>query len=297
MSNNKKNYVSNRISLLLLVVLSLLAALDILTGFFLKNLTNIEKIVIYIVIFIIPIVVYTRLARVKAKTILSLNHVKARYLPFIFLFGLSTSVICALINVGSAAIFNNFFDITLSTSTVNFVSDKTYVMVIAAVIMPAVCEELLIRGVALSEYSRYGVSISVIMTSIIFALFHGNVVTIPSLFVAGVFYAVLTHLFKSVWPAIICHIINNAIALFISANSDYISYLLEDIIFVVIIVCVVFLILYLTLKLTEKIIDELGNKQRLKTNVKRLAYGDPLGSIYIWIFLAVSIFICVRKIL
>jgi len=297
MSDNKKRYVSNRISLLLLVVLTLLGALDICTSFFLKNLTNIEKIVIYIVIFIIPIIVYNRLARVKAKNILQLHHVKARFLPFILLFGLSTSIICALINVGSAAILGNFFDISMSTSTVSFVSEKTYVIVIASVIMPAVCEELLLRGVALSEYSRYGVSISVIMTSVIFALFHGNVVTIPSLFVAGVFYAVLTHLFKSVWPSIICHIINNALAMFISVNSDYIGYLLDDVIFVVIIVCAIFLVLYLTLRLTERVIDELGSKKRLKTNVKRLAYGDPLGSIYIWIFLAVSIFICVRNIL
>ena len=295
--SDKKRYISNRISLLLLVVLTLLGALDICTSFFLKNLTNVEKIIIYVIIFIIPIIVYTRLSKAKAKNIMSLHHVKARYLPFILLFGLSTSVICALINVGSAALFKNFFDISMSTSTVSFVSDKTYVTVIALVIMPAVCEELLLRGVALSEYSRYGVSISVIMTAIIFALFHGNVVTIPSLFVAGVFYAVLTHLFKSVWPSILCHIINNALAVFISANSDYISYLLQDVIFVVIIVCAVFLILYLTLRLTEKIIDELGSKNRLKTNVKRLAYGDPLGSIYIWIFFAVSIFICVRNIL
>ncbi len=295
--SEKKRYISNRISILLLAVLTLLSALDICTGFFLKNLTNIEKIVIYIVIFIIPIIVYTKLSHVKAKNLLSLHHIKLRYLPFILLFGLSTSVICALINMGSAAIFSNFFDIALTTSTVNFASDKTYVMVIAAVFMPAVCEELLLRGVALTEYGHYGVSISVIMTSIIFALFHGNVVTIPSLFVAGVFYAVLTHLFKSVWPSIICHIINNALALFISSNSDYIGYLLDDIIFVVILVCTLFLVLYLTLRLTEKIIDELGDKRRLKTNVKRLAYGDPLGSVYIWIFFAVSIFICVKNIL
>ena len=163
--------------------------------------------------------------------------------------------------------------------------------------MPALCEELLIRGVALSEYSRYGVSISVIMTSIIFALFHGNALTIPSLFVAGVFYAVLTHLFKSVWPSIICHIINNAIALYVSANSDYIAYLLTDIIFVVAIVCALFIIMFVTLKLTEGIIDDLGSKNRLKTNVKKLAYGDPLGSLYIWLFFALSIFLCIKKFL
>ena len=295
--SEKKRYISNRISLLLLSVLTLLLALDIFTGMFLKNLTNIEKMAIYVVIYIIPMAVYIRLARVKATKILGLSFVKFRYIPFILLFGLSTSIICALINAGSAALFSNLLDITPQETTVDFVSDRAFVLVITSVILPAVCEELLIRGIALSEYARYGVSISVIMTSVVFALFHGNVTAIPALFVAGVFYAVLTHLFKSVWPAMICHLINNALSLYISLNTDFIRYLLSDVIFVVVIVCLMFIILYVTLRLLEKVIDDLGNKRRLRTNVKKLAYGDPLGSVYIWIFLALSIFICVRNVL
>lgn len=295
--SEKKRYISNRISLLLLSVLTLLLALDVFTGMFLKNLTNVEKMAIYVVIYIIPMAVYIRLARVKASKILGLSFVKFRYLPFILLFGLSTSIICALINAGSAALFSNLLDITPQETTVDFVSDRAFVLVITSVILPAVCEELLIRGIALSEYSRYGVSISVIMTSIVFALFHGNVTAIPALFVAGVFYAVLTHLFKSVWPAMICHLINNALSLYISLNTDFIRYLLSDVIFIVVIVCLMFIILYVTLRLLEKVIDDLGNKRRLKTNVKQLAYGDPLGSVYIWVFLALSIFICVRNVL
>ena len=295
--SEKKRYISNRISLLLLSVLTLLLALDIFTGMFLKNLTNVEKMAIYLVIYVIPMAVYIRLARVKASKILALSFVKFKYLPFILLFGLSTSIICALINAGSAALFSNLLDITPQETTVDFVSDRAFVLVITSVILPAVCEELLIRGIALSEYSRYGVSISVIMTSVVFALFHGNVTAIPALFVAGVFYAVLTHLFKSVWPAIICHLINNALSLYISLHTDFIRYLLSDVIFIVVIVCLLFIILYVTLRLLEKVIDDLGNKRRLKTNVKQLAYGDPLGSVYIWIFLALSIFICVRNVL
>lgn len=295
--SDKKRYISNRISLLLLSVLTLLLALDIFTGMFLKNLTNIEKMAIYVVIYIIPMAVYIRLARVKATRIMSMSFVKFKYLPFILLFGLSTSIICALINAGSAAIFSRFLDMLPSDTTVDFVSDRTFVIIITSVILPAVCEELLIRGIALSEYANYGVSISVIMTSVVFALFHGNITAIPSLFVAGVFYAVITHLFKSVWPAVICHIINNALSVYISLNADFIQYLMSDIIFVVVLVCVLFIVLYLTLRLLERVIDDFGSKRRLKTNVRKLAYGDPLGSIYIWIFLAVSIFICVRNVI
>lgn len=116
--------------------------------------------------------------------------------------------------------------------------------------------------------------ISVIMTSLVFSLFHGSLLTIPSLFVAGVFYAVLTHLFKSVYPAIICHCINNGLAVYISLNRDFVSYLLGDVIFVIILIIVLFAVLYLTLRLTENVIDDLGDKKRLKTNRRALVYGD-----------------------
>ena len=293
--SSKKRYISNRISLLLLIVLTMLLLLDVFSGLVLKKLSAIQKLGIYIVIYIIPIIVYAKKSKTKTTRMVSLSFVKLRYMPFVLLFGLSTSIICAFINVGTTAAIGKFINQGVTDSTVTFDSDSLFITLLASVILPAVCEELLLRGIALTEYSKYGVSVSVIMTSVIFALFHGNVMALPSLFVAGVFYAILTHLLKSVWPAIICHVINNALAFYISTHSDFINYLLDDALFLVIFICVLFIILYLTLRLTEGIIDDFSGKKRLKTNTKRLAYGDPMGSLYIWIFFALSIFICVRN--
>lgn len=287
--------VSNKISLLLLSVLALLCLLNLLSGHILKNITNLQKILIYTVIFIIPIFLYIRLNRYKTKTVLKLNHVKIKHFPFIILFALSVSIICALINAGSAAVLSNFWNIRIPTSTVSFASNNPAVVVLTHVLLPAVCEELLIRGVALSEYEKYGVSVSVLLTSLVFSLFHGSAVTFISLFIAGVFYAVLTHLFKSVWPAVICHIINNALAVYINYNSDFIKYLADDAIFIIILAVVIFIILYVTLRLTENVIDDLGDKKRLKTNTRKLVYGEPLSSVYIWVFFILSVFISVRN--
>ena len=287
--------VSNKISLLLLIVLGFLCLLDVLSGYILKNITNLHKILIYAVIFIIPIFLYIRLNRYKTKTVLKLNHVKIKHFPFIILFALSVSIICALINAGCAAVLSNFWNINIPTSTVSFSSDNPAVVVLTHVLLPAVCEELLIRGIALSEYEKYGVSVSVLLTAVVFSLFHGSVVTFVSLFVAGVFYAVLTHLFKSVWPAVICHIINNALAVYLNYNADFIKYLADDAIFVIILAVVVFIILYVTLRLTENVIDDLGDKKRLKTNTRKLVYGEPLSSVYIWAFFILSVFISIRN--
>lgn len=296
-NSSKKRNVANRIAILLLSVLVMLLLLDVLSAHLLRNITNLEKLLIYVVIFIIPIIVYLRVNKYKSRKMLKLHHVKVKYLPFIVLFGISTSVICALINAGTNALFSGLGIESTVTSTVSFASDSLFVIVVTMVFMPAFCEELLIRGVALTEYSKYGVSVSVLMTSVIFALFHGSPFTLPSLFVAGLLYGVMTHLFMSIWPSFICHFINNAIAVFIGYNSDYVKYLFSDSLFVIIIVALLLAILYVTLKLLERVLDQLGTKKRLKTNTRKLVYGEPLGSLYIWLFFAISIFIAVRRFL
>lgn len=296
MADRKKRFVSDKIAALLFCVLTLLLLLDFLSPHLLKNITNLHKILIYLIIFILPLAIYIRLNRYKRKTALKLKFVKIKYLPFILLFGLSTSVICALINIGIAALAGGLWNTSAASSTVSFVSQNPFIMILTTMIMPAVCEELLLRGLALSEYEKYGVTVSVLMTSVVFSLFHASLLTIPSLFIAGVFYAVITHLFKSVYPAIICHCINNALAVYISLNSDYLAYLLSDVLFAIITVIVLLAVLYLTLRLTENVIDDLGDKNRLKTNTKKLVYGDPLKSIFIWLFFAVSIAAAVMRI-
>lgn len=297
MADKKKFSVSNKIALLMLSVLALLLLLDVCTGLFLKNITNLTKILIYCVIFLLPLFSYIKLNKYKAKNILRLSHVKLRYLPFIVLFGLSVSIICALINAGSLAVFSQFMDIKIPTATVSFTSENPFVIGLTAVILPALCEEFLIRGAALSEYEKYGVPIAIIITSAVFSLFHGSLASFISLFVAGVCYAVLTYLFKSVWPAVLCHCINNALAVYLNYNAEYVKYLLSDILFLIIICAAAFVIIYLTLLLSEKVIDDLGDKNRLKTDRRKLVYGEPLGSAFIWIFFAVSIFNIVRNVL
>ncbi len=295
MTKKSQNTIAKKISLLLLIILSMLFLMDALSGYLLKNITNLHKILIYCVIFLIPIFIYIRKNKYKASEICKLSHVKLRYLPFIILFGLSVSIISALINAASSAVLSNFFDISIPTSTVVFASENPFVIGLTHVFLPAFCEELLIRGVALSEYEKYGVSVSVLITALIFSLFHGSAVTFLSLFVAGVFYAVLTHLFKSVWPAILCHCINNALSVYISYHSDYIKYLADDFIFAAILCVVIFVILYLTLRFTENLIDDLGDKKRLKTNTRKLVYGEPLASLYIWVFIILSVIFSIKN--
>ena len=150
--------------------------------------------------------------------------------------------------------------------------------------------DLLLRGLVQGEYEKYGVTIGVLLTALLFALFHTNPLQIPALFVAGCCYGVLTAMFRSVWPAIFAHAVNNGIALLIARQSEFIRYILQDQLFVIFVVLGCFLILIFTLKMLETASAELlGKSGRLKKSARSLAYGDPLMSPWLWIFFVLCI--------
>ncbi len=276
--------ISREISSLLLVVLTLLLGLSLCRQWlpsFGPGLTAL----VYGIVYLIPIAVYLKVHRYKGKQALRLKMVGPKYWLFILLFGLSVCLICSLINLGSSALARAVFHVSFSNSIVDLSSTNPGVLFFTSVLLPAVSEELLLRGLVQHEYEKYGVTIGVLLTALIFALFHTNPVQIPSLFIAGVCYGVLTVMFRSVWPAIFAHAVNNGVAVLLARYRDFIRYIFQDQLFLILAVLVCFLILIFTLRMLETVVEQqLGKGRKLKKSTRSLAYGDPLTSPWLWVF-------------
>lgn len=281
--------ISKSISGLLLTVLCLLLALSLCKQWLPKLDTGLT-LLIYCIIYLIPILIYGRKHRYKMSSALRLKWIAPKYWVFTVLFGLSVCLICTLINLGTGALFRSVFHISFSNNIVDFTTTNPAALIITSVLLPAFCEELLLRGIVQYEYEKYGVTIGVLLTSLIFALFHTNPSHMISLFIAGVCYGVLTILFRSIWPAIIAHAINNGVAVWLAQNQSFLRYILQDRLFVIITVLACFLILIFTLKMLETAISEqLGKNRTLKRSARTLAYGEPLASPWLWIFAVLCI--------
>ncbi|MFJ3824134.1 CPBP family intramembrane glutamic endopeptidase [Streptomyces nodosus] len=74
-------------------------------------------------------------------------------------------------------------------------------------------EELLFRGVLTNALGRYGAWVSVLASAAVFALVHGLNPVLPVAFVIGVVNALLLRHTGSVWPGIVVHGVNNALAM------------------------------------------------------------------------------------
>jgi len=101
------------------------------------------------------------------------------------------------------------------------------VYVVRLALVPALFEEFAVRGVVMQPLRKYGDRFAILMSSLVFALMHGNMVQIPFAFIAGLFigYAVIKT--GSLWTGIAIHFLNN----FLSAVQAYLisNFSAEDI--------------------------------------------------------------------
>jgi membrane protease YdiL (CAAX protease family) len=70
-------------------------------------------------------------------------------------------------------------------------------------------EELLFRGVVMRGLLRYGAVVAVLGSSVVFALFHGINLALPTALVVGIIAAEVARRSGSIWPAVVVHVVNN----------------------------------------------------------------------------------------
>lgn len=84
---------------------------------------------------------------------------------------------------------------------------------LAMVVLPAVCEELLMRGYIQSAFGRKRPVLTVAAVGILFGIMHFDPYKLLPMAVLGAVFAFITYATGSVFPAVMCHLINNARAL------------------------------------------------------------------------------------
>lgn len=99
------------------------------------------------------------------------------------------------------------------SSTIGDPGEIVYVL-IAFAIIPAICEELIYRGIVMTEYSEYGYATMAIIPAIYCAMFRFNVGTLLLFIFSGAVYSLAVVITDSLLSSVIIHIIFNAFNIF-----------------------------------------------------------------------------------
>ncbi len=249
------------VSALCLIILVLLLALTFVQQMNWLDINNLGVMLVYALIFAVPMILYSKCQK-KALPPIRKTPVSLRQLPGILVISLAVCLISSVINLLCYMPFASSLG-AQPTAMFDYTTQNPLVVFLNMVALPAVTEEMLLRGLALSYYERQGTLRAIVLTALIFALFHGNPVHLPALFVAGVAYGFLSVLYDSVYPALIAHLFNNAAALLVYYNHEYFSYILSDALFLIFALILIFVVLIWTFKILEKTLGIQEKKQRL----------------------------------
>lgn len=95
-------------------------------------------------------------------------------------------------------------------------SSTWYNMLIGLVglaLLPALGEEAMCRGMAYGAFRQKGTYYGILMSALLFALWHGSPVQLVHQFLIGVVMALLVHFTRTVWTSVIFHFVNNAVVI------------------------------------------------------------------------------------
>ena len=115
-------------------------------------------------------------------------------------------------------------------------------LIIYAVIVAPISEELIFRGLILGKLKQYGDVFASIIVSLLFALIHGNLPQSIPTFIVSLFLCWVTLQSNSIIPAISIHMINNAVAQLGDINNEVFQLVIYILSVIIIIIAVVLIV-------------------------------------------------------
>ncbi|MBE6679248.1 MAG: CPBP family intramembrane metalloprotease [Ruminococcaceae bacterium] len=170
-------------------------------------------------------------------------------------------------------------------------------------VMPAICEEIVFRGVIMSSFEPCGVTTAIVGTSILFAAAHMSLENLPLYFFASVVLCAVTYVSRSLISAIVLHSIYNICVLTLSGYLSSVAAHLES--FSLLFIVMLFLLwIFIIVALTEgervyrsyaqRNLDSSYTPAKLspqsKLKAKAAVYFSPAFLLAVLIYIAVIVF-------
>ena len=99
-------------------------------------------------------------------------------------------------------------------------ASATVVYLISSTLLPAVLEEFVFRGVLMQSLRRFGDAMAVVVSAVLFAAAHGNIIVFPLALTMGLCSGYFVIRMGSLWPSILFHFLYNSLS--IGLNEAYI---------------------------------------------------------------------------
>jgi len=162
---------------------------------------------------IIAIIIAMKTTKIKFKEdILSRNKSPKRFILLGTISCIGTGMISSIIYLTYSTIIK-YYGIIIPEPDFSFPTEGTYLILFLmyACFIGPILEEIIFRGFILKSMQKYGNLTAIIVSSILFSMFHLNLVQFVNPVIMGVVLGFIAIKSKSIVPSIIAHIFNNSI--------------------------------------------------------------------------------------
>lgn len=174
-------------------------------------------ILLYGLQFVGPIVLYCASEReTRPGEVLRLRRPTGYTLVLAIIFAVTIQPLLMCLSSLSSMVFHNY----LNESMVRYTQSPLWMSLLATALLPAVCEEMLCRGVYLSGCRRLNVYLAAALNGIFFGILHMNPQQGIYAAVFGFFCALIAIGADSIWPAITAHFLINSMQLILAYVNE-----------------------------------------------------------------------------
>ena len=210
--------------------------------------------------------------------------------------GIAVSLISFLLNLVCLHLFGqDVSSIHPASFHASDIGGNFLLYLFAIVIIPAIVEEIYVRGAIFRIFNRYaGTGLSIVLSALVFAMLHGSFYNFLGPFVAGIVFGWLTFVYDSIWPSAIAHLVNNLFYLIILWCTDVYSVFGIWNYFPAICLILVLFFIYLSLGSVERLllagrVPHFAQGQHTLVAIRTLI-GNPASIAFILAFLAKTVF-------
>ena len=164
--------------------------------------------IVYIAAFLLPLALFPWLSRGEARSKLSFGVSRSDAVALLLLVAPIIAV-----TVGLSAL-TSLLASTVGIGGVEMLSGSVFELIILHALLPAILEEALFRYIPLTLISPHSRRSAIVISSLLFAVAHCNILQIPYAFVAGLAFAVVDLYCESILPSVVLHLLNNLASVF-----------------------------------------------------------------------------------
>lgn len=201
-----KKILRSNLYFVMIIALEFIVPLVFKRVFLMIGDTKIQLALSHFMCFLVPAIIFIVVTRSNPKELLKVNKISIKQFGII----VGIAFLCQPIMTACSGISAMFFENNISSFVSSIVKSPVLVLIFLMAIMPAITEEITIRGIVLSGYEKVSDIKAAIITGIMFGIFHLDLQQFLYAAVLGVILGYVVRVTNSILSSMTIHFLINA---------------------------------------------------------------------------------------